>query len=616
MRRRACGLWRMADGQTRSVKGQGASAKCQEGTVRSLCEAFSLSSQLVTLNPQRSTLNAQPSTLPTPRRGSALIVVLIVVVLLTLGAYTFLDSMILERRAADFSARTAQSRALADSGIEYAAAMLGKPADLETENIYHNPEAFAGVTLLESTTDTGRGRFTLVAPLENDTTGTQLRYGMVDESSKININAISALDLDEDQAHALLMSIPGMTDEAADGILDWVDSDDEERAYGAESLTYEGFEPPYSAKNGACESIDELLLVSGVTHALLYGEDANRNGLLDPNENDGAFTAPPDDEDGLLDLGWNAYLTIFANESNLQQDGTDRLDLNQPLLTELYDQLMDAGVGADVATFIVAFRLNGAVIPSAVSGSTTASTGDATTDDILQSIGNGIAQQITRVAVGSGGGTDGAGGDAGAVTRAGMDLSLGAKVTIVSLYELVDAQVIVAIEGKETTLDSPWLSSGGLATTLPVLLEQMTTTSAATLDGRINVNQARREVLLGIPGMPADLPDLIASHQLIDSDGQPLTDLIGQRGTTAWLLIDGLADLPTMQLLDRYLCARGDVISVQSIGSFDRGGAVSRIEAVIDATQIPPHIIFRRDLTRLGPGYRPDQLIPAEAKTP
>ena len=603
MRRKADGLWRMADGQRGSVRSTLIAPPCRS-----------------TLNAQRSTLPtvAQPSTLnpQRSRRGSALIVVLIVVVLLTLGAYTFLDSMILERRAADFSARTAQSRALADSGIEYAAAMLGNPADIETENIYHNPDVFGGVTLLESATDTGRGRFSLVAPVENDPERKQLRFGLVDESSKININAITALDLDEDQSHALLLAIPGMTDEAADGILDWVDSDDDERTYGAESLTYEGFEPPYSAKNGACESIDELLLVSGVTPELLYGEDANRNGLLDPNEDDGDFTSPADNEDGLLDLGWNAYLTIFSSESNLQQDGkTERIDLNQPLLTELYDQLNDE-YGAETAMFITAFRLNGPVTPSVVAGSTTASTGDATTDDILKAIGNGLAQQITRVATGSGGGTDGAGSDAGGVTRAGMDLSPGAKVTIVSLYELVDAQVTVAIEGTDTTLESPWMTTGALATTLPTLLEQMTTTSATTLDGRININQARREVLLGVPGMPVDLPDKIASHQLIDSDGLPLTELIGQRATTGWLLIDELTDLATMQLLDKYLCARGDVISVQSIGCFDRGGAVTRIEAVIDATQKPPRVIFRRDLTRLGPGYRPDQLISAGAETP
>ena len=557
---------------------------------------------------QPSTPNPQP-----PRRGSALIVVLIVVVLLTLGAYTFLDSMILERRAADFSARTAQSRALADSGIEFAAAMLGNPADIETENIYHDPESFAGVTLLESASDTGRGRFTLVAPLENDSTGTRLRYGLVDESSKIDINGISALMLDDvvdGASHMFLMSIPGMTDEAADGILDWVDSDDEERAYGAESMTYESREPSYAAKNAACESIDELLLVNGVTPELLYGEDANRNGLLDANENDGDLSSPPDNEDGLLSLGWNSYLTVFANESNLQHDGTDRIDVNQPLLTELYDEL-EPKLGVEMAKFVTAFRLKGPVTPSAVAETSGTTTGDATTDGVLKTIAEGASKQITRVAAGTGGGTDGAGGDAGTVTRGGMDLTAGATTQIVSLYELVDAQVTVAVDGMDATLDSPWSSAGGaLSVTLPVLLDQMTTTSAATIDGRINVNQARKEVLLGIPGMPPELPDLIAGRQLIDSDGLPLTELLGQRSTTGWLLIEGLVDVPRMQVLDKYLCARGDVISVQSIGCFDRGGAATRIEAVIDATQKPPRVIFRRDLTRLGPGYRPDQLVP------
>ncbi len=544
------------------------------------------------------------------RSGSALVLVMIVVVLLSLGAYTFLDTMILERRASDFSVRMVQSRALADSGVEFAATMLGNPADVETENLFHSPETFAGVTLLDAASETGRGRFTLIAPMENDSSGTRVRYGLIDESSKININAILALELDEIDAHMLLMAIPGMTDEAADGILDWVDSDDDERTYGAESLTYESLDPPYAAKNGTCESMDELLLVSGVSPDLLYGEDINRNGLLDPNENDGDLSAPADDEDGALDLGWNAYLTIHSLESNLKQDSAERTDLNQPLLTELYDEL-EVDYGVDVAAFVVAFRMNGPVTPSAIAGTSGVSTGDAQTDSALEGIATGLTQQLFRVSSGSGG-TDGSGNDTGAVTRAGMDLAPGAKVTIISLYELVDAEVIVKIEGTDTTLQSPWTSSGGaLAQSLPVLLENMTTTSAATIDGRINVNQARREVLLGIPGMPVDLPDQIAANQMIDDEGEPITDLLGQRSTTAWLLVEGLVDLPTMQVLDKYLCARGDVFTVQSVGCFDRGGATTRIEAVIDATQKPPRVKTRRDLTRLGPGYRVNQLIPA-----
>lgn len=544
-------------------------------------------------------LLARPSTLNPQPRGSALIVVLIVVVLLSLGAYTFFDSMLLERRASDFSARTAQSRALADSGIEYAAAMLGNPTDIESENLYHNPESFAGVTLLESAGTTDRGRFTIIAPLENDTTGKGIRYGLIDESSKLNINAISALGLEEDQEHLMLMAIPGMTDEAADSILDFVDADTDPRA-SSDGET--------DTKNAACETLDELLLLTSVTPELLYGEDTNRNGIIDPNENDGAVTYPMDNEDGLLDLGFVAYLTVFSRESNLQQDGSERVDLNQPLLTELYDQL-EPEFGTEVARFVTAFRLKGADVPSVVSGLSGVTTGDMETDDALEGIATGLSNQLFRVAQGTGG-TDGSGSDGGAVTRAGMDLSLGAATTIVSLYELVDAQVTVEIDGNETTLDSPWQSSA-LAATLPTLLEKMSTTSAATIDGRININQARKEILLGIPGMPEDLPDRIAAAQVIDDQGSPLTDLLAQRATTGWLLIEGLADLPTMQLLDKYLCARGDVMTVQSIGCFDRGGATTRIEAVIDATLKPPTVIFRRDLTRLGPGYRIDQLVPA-----
>ncbi|MFO1005452.1 MAG: type II secretion system protein GspK [Planctomycetaceae bacterium] len=564
----------------------------------------------VAVSHQLSAVSFSPSP-PPPRRGSALIIVLIVVVLLTLGAYTFFDTMILERRAADFTARTAQSRALADSGIEFAAAKLGAPADLESENLYHDPAIYAGVTLLESSSNTDRGRFTLVAPLENDATGTRLRYGLVDESSKINVNTITSLKLEDTAAHTLLMSVPGMTDEAADGILDWVDSDSTEREFGAETLSYESFDPPYAARNGAFESFDELLLVKGVTPELLYGEDTNRNGLLDANENDGDVTAPPDNEDGVLSLGWSAYLTIYSVESNLKPDGTERIDLNQALLTELYDELETAH-GTAIATFVTAFRLKGPVTPSTIAGWNSATTGDASTDEALKSVANGLASQITRAATGTGGGSDGAGGTGLQATRGGMDLTAGAKTSIVSLYELVDAQVTVAINGKDTTLDSPWSTSGGnLSATLPTLLEEMSTTSAATINGRINVNQARREILLGLPDMPPDLPDQIASRQLVSSDGLPMTDLITQRATTGWLLIDGLVDLPTMQKLDKYLCARGDVFSVQSIGCFDRGGATTRIEAVIDATKKPAAVIVRRDLTRLGPGYRLDQLIPA-----
>lgn len=60
-----------------------------------------------------------------------------------------------------------------------------------------------------------------------------------------------------------------------DSLIDWMDSGDGdgEEEYGAENNYYRSLDPPYSCKNGPVESIDELLLVKGITSELLYGTD-------------------------------------------------------------------------------------------------------------------------------------------------------------------------------------------------------------------------------------------------------------------------------------------------------------------------------------------------------
>ena len=58
-----------------------------------------------------------------------------------------------------------------------------------------------------------------------------------------------------------LMAMPGMTDDVADAILDWIDEDDEPREYGAEWDYYAQLQPPYKPKNGPLDTVEELLLV-------------------------------------------------------------------------------------------------------------------------------------------------------------------------------------------------------------------------------------------------------------------------------------------------------------------------------------------------------------------
>lgn len=586
--------------------------------------------------------------LPVPgRRGSVLIVVFVVILFLTLAAYTYTQTMITELEASAIQGLDAQTRAAADSGVEYAATLLANRAEPGLENLLHNPQLFHGVTVINSDRARSRVRFSLIAPLEQDISGQRIRYGLMDESGKLNLNILGQLQLTDDEARTLLMGVPGMTEDIADAIRDWIDSDDEMLPYGAETAdTYAAMSPPYSAKNGPLESIDELLMVRGVTPQLLYGEDANRNGLLDPNENDAEASPPLDNADGLLDPGWVAFFTVHSRESNLRSDGTPKIDLSNGILTDLYDSLEEE-FNEDVAKYVVAYRINGPKPEDTdgVSGGGPAAPGTGTPSSGSSSSGksssssssssgksssssssggsssgrsattstNSSTQQTqqSQAVAGLASAVAGAVASGGQVTRGGMDLSKGGPTKIKSIYDLVDAEVEATIDGAKQTLTSPWRSdSGGLSSILPDLFNKLSVSGDAYVEGRININQARREILIGIPGMPEELADAIVSSQQVSADGAPLTDAIQRRGTTGWLLDDRLTDLATLRAIDPFVTARGDVYRIQVLGYSDGGGPVARLEAVIDATQIPPRIVFQRELDGLGRGYGKQFLTP------
>src|SRR5258706_7110040 len=72
--------------------------------------------------------------------------------------------------------------------------------------------------------------------------------------------------------------------------------------------------PPYRCKNANFETVDELRLVIGADWDLVFGEDANLNGILDPNENDADVSVPADNRDGKLDPGLFEYLTVYTRQ--------------------------------------------------------------------------------------------------------------------------------------------------------------------------------------------------------------------------------------------------------------------------------------------------------------
>src|SRR6516162_11317000 len=134
---------------------------------------------------------ARQNNLRALRTGSVLLIVLVVVALLALGAYTFSEFMIVESRASATFGREVQARALADSGVEMAAALLAKRYEEHPDSYYSNPQWFRNVLVRDAATASGRGRFCVVTADESDTSGRTVRYGLYDESSKLNINTLA-----------------------------------------------------------------------------------------------------------------------------------------------------------------------------------------------------------------------------------------------------------------------------------------------------------------------------------------------------------------------------------------------------------------------------------------
>ena len=527
------------------------------------------------------------------RNAFVLVVVTIVIALLSLAAYTFTGTMQVEYEASMMHGRDVEARMMAESAIEFAAIKIAESqADPTSVDLFHDPQTFQGISMTESPVPRGQVRFSIVVPNDANNLQTNVRFGLLSENARFNLNRLLEFVDDDDEStdpYLALSYVPNMTEDIANAIVDWIDSNDERLLGGAESADYEALAIPYSARNGPMESIDELLKIQGITPEIFYGEDANRNGVLDPNENDGAASFPWDNADDVLDLGWREYFTVSSREVNTTIDGAERINLNQGLMTELFDAV-EPDFGEDAAQFIVAYRLFG---------------NDNASMATQQSLT--VAQKDAATAVGKAV----TGGIEGSVTRAGLDLTQVAAFSFRSIYDLIDAEVPATVEGVPTTLISPW-TSGNVLDDMPVLEQAMTWIDDAYLDGRIDVNSAPHHVLMAIPGMTEAIADaIVGARPQVSADGFS-KGIMSTRNTPAWLLAEGIMDLETLQLLGPWLTTSGGIYRFQAVGHYDQGGPNSRIEAMIDATQSPPRVIFQRDLTLLGRGFHPSLLIPGQ----
>lgn len=542
---------------------------------------------------------------PGRRTASVLVLTLVVVSLLTLGAAAFFERMFAEHRAGRTHGRQLQARQLAESGVEYIKALLMQdPLTIdESGGLYANPDWFQGVLVIDDPIDAFRGRFTILAP-DLTTYGRYggFRYGLENESSRLNLNTVLMADSSANPTGArnLLMTLPGMTESIADAILDWIDSDDEPRELGAEGDYYSSLDPPYQPRNGPLGSLDELLLVREVTPALLYGADLNRNTMIDGIEEPLTTIDNVDNSLGLLNRGWSAYLTLDSCETNLRPDGRPKIDVNKDDLKELHKELTEV-FDQEMANFIVAYRQGGRFDGEGTGQQAGSIQIDFTQPGrqklttILDLIGvrtriaksttgqnNGSTNQTSTGRSASGNGQQ-SNSDRQSGGRAGGENASGGRNNGTG-----DSRIIVEAAFPEREV----------ASYITKLMDNLTVNPQPTIPGRLNINQAPRRLLSGIPYLSeAAIDQIVANRDVTLGQQRP------EQTHETWLLTDDIVDLETMKKLMPLVTTGGSVYRAQVVGFFDAEGPADRLEVVIDAIQTPPLVRRRWELRELGPGY-------------
>jgi general secretion pathway protein K len=158
-------------------------------------------------------------------------------------------------------------------------------------------------------------------------------YVITDEEGRINLNYLeSRLRVGGKSMREIFREILLATgveegehpDIIIDSILDWIDPDDEHRLNGAETQWYQqnytemGFSQPYSAKNQTLDTIDELLMIRGMSPAILYGSNS-------------IYTEKYNDENEPNYAGILPYVTVYGYHRRINEGTTP------PLLLRIID---------------------------------------------------------------------------------------------------------------------------------------------------------------------------------------------------------------------------------------------------------------------------------------
>ncbi len=262
-------------------------------------------------------------TLPqSTQTGSALVVALWVILLLSLLLASFAFDMHVEADITAYYRRRVKAEYIAQSGLALAKVMLTRMADVQADDVGVDDDEEA---LLTATYRLSRGA--AVRGLTREIGEGILSLDIEPEEGRRNVNQLS--DEDWEEILDLANVPPERWPELIDCFNDWTDGDDVRRLHGAESDDPFYVDRGYRVKNAPLDTVEELLLIKGFDEEVVFGSPRG---------------TPPDEAMG----GIAYWLTAWSHGRVNLNSASREVLLTLPGIEEwAVDAIMEQRVGLD-----------------------------------------------------------------------------------------------------------------------------------------------------------------------------------------------------------------------------------------------------------------------------
>ena len=459
------------------------------------------------------------------RTGSILIGVLWCMVLLSVLVIGVLHTARMDLLVVKNYGDRVQAHYLALAGVERAKALLYQDVVTRQQTARNHTGSLYSDAKLFQDVPLGRGKFQVFrrAPPEE---GGGVIYGICDEESRLNLNSASA---------SQFTNLTGITPDIIAAVIVWRSAATQNTAApgGANSDYYLSLRPPYLARNGPFQTVRELLMVRGVTPELLLGNDHDQNGFLDSDDDPAGEGAPASKPPPQPNPGWAALLTVTDTDKNVNAAGKDRVN---PQTADEATLSTVPGITPAIAKAIVSYRGQNRL---------------QSLDDLLSVTAQNPNQGGANVNAGARRNPAAGGNQGGGQGGSGNS---GSPVISQELFEQI--------------------------------ADDLTLASGTDLPGLININTARLEVLMCLPGVDQSLAQAIINYRKSTGCFDNVAGL---------LKVDGITRAIFKQVVP-LVTARSETFRIVCEGKVNSTGARQRIEAIVH--------IGRSDIETLA--YRED----------